>query len=294
MLKGQRSRKKTQPTTERAKKPQREKDAGAAVSKPPRTGQRVLYFDIETSPNIADVWGMWDQNIGLTQLRESSRIIGFGYKWRSGKPAKWISEYDPKTGELSQQHQMLQAAHELYDQADIVVTYNGDKFDHKRLNTAWVSAGITPPSPSKSLDLFKVVSRNFQFPSKKLAYVADRLIGDTKIQNGGHQLWRDCLDPGVDKKKRRAAWDLMARYCMQDVDLLEPLHTVLEPWLQDSQSFGLIGAPKTAPHCRKCGSSEVRKRGFAYTPTQAYQQYRCDSCGGWTRDTKAHHKLIET
>lgn len=265
--------------------------AGAEV-RAERLGDRVsevkvLYLDIETSPLIADTWGMWNVNIGLSQLRRAQRIIGFGYKWRGGKRAKWVGEYNPQTGELSEQQAVLEEAWRVFDEADVIVTYNGDGFDIKHLNTAWIEAGMEPPSPCVSIDLFKIVKKNFRFPSKKLAYVADVLIGDTKVQNGGHVLWRRCLDDGVDPEVRRKAWAMMSRYCRQDVDLLEPLHERLEAWVPASVNLSIIGGPRSEMGCPKCGGEDVEKRGFAYTATRAYQRLRCKGCGGWFKGGKA-------
>lgn len=252
---------------------------------------RVLYVDIETSPNLADVWGLWDQNVGLSQLRQSSRIIGFGAKWRGQKSVRWQGEYDPDTGDLTRQRQMLEAAHALYDEADVIVTYNGDKFDNKHFNGEWVSAGLTPPSPSLSLDLFKVVRQNFKFPSNKLQYVSERLLGVGKVKHQGHGLWRECLDDDVDPDVRRRAWSTMARYCRRDVALLEPLHDRLEPWLPKGINFALLAGPSDALGCQKCGSEDLESRGTAYTATRAYPQYRCRDCGGWTRDPRSSWSL---
>lgn len=240
-----------------------------------RVTPRILYLDIETSPNIADVWGIWQQNIGLPQLRESQRVIGFGAKWAGDRGVMWSSEYHDGRA------QMLAEVHRMLDAADVVVTYNGDKFDIKHLNAEFVVEGIPPYSPVQSIDLYKVVKKQFKWPSNKLAYVADRLIGDTKIVNGGHMLWRQCLDDDVDPVVKRKAWDLMARYCKQDVALLEPLHEKLKPWLPQSMTFSVFNG--NAMCCAKCSSVDLERRGYAYTPTRAYQQFRCRDCGGWTR-----------
>ena len=254
---------------------------------------RILYIDIETSPNIADVWGLWDQNVSLAQLRQSSRIIGFGYRWNDGKKAKWVSEYNRKTGELSENKAMLEHAYRLYEEADIVVTYNGDSFDHKHLNAAWAKIGLTPPAPSQSIDLFKAVKKNFKFPSNKLAYVADVLIGDTKVQNGGHTLWRQCLDPYVDANTRRRAWATMSRYCRQDVDLLVPLHEKLLPWLPASVNVSVMEGPQTVPVCGKCNSKNLNRGGFAYTSTRAYQRYVCKDCGAWSKGISKEWGIVK-
>lgn len=245
---------------------------------------KVLYVDIENSPNVADVWGLWDQNVGLSQLRESSRIIGVGYRWGHQKRSTFLSIYEE--GQLNDGQQMLQEMRDLYDEADIVVTYNGNSFDNKHLNAAWAVAGIDPPSPVISIDLYRVVRSNFKFPSNKLDYVASRLVGDHKVANTGHVLWRQCLDADIDPETRRKAWALMAKYCKKDVDLLVPLHAKLTPWLPESINMAVIGGPTLHNACPKCTSTDVQSRGYRYTRTRAYKQYLCKACKGWFRGTR--------
>lgn len=248
------------------------------LTKGPRKRAKVLYLDIECSPNIADVWGLRDQNVGLSQLKQASRIMGFSFRWNNKTKARWIGE------DKYSRYQIACAAHMLYDLCDIVITYNGNSYDNKVLNAEWVCLGLNPPSPYKSLDLYRVVARHFRFPSKKLQYVAQQLVGDTKVSHSGHELWNACLDPGVSVKERRAAWRLMNRYCCQDVDLLVPLHDVLKPWLPDTANIAIIEGNREG--CPKCGSTNLVKNGFHDTATRRYQRYQCRSCGGWTRSTR--------
>jgi len=248
---------------------------------------KILYVDIENSPNIADVWGLWDQNVGLKQLREASRIIGVGYRWATQKRARFVSIYEKDTGALNDGRGMLQLIRDLYDEADIVVTYNGNSFDNKHLNAAWAANDIPRPSPCISIDLYRVVRQNFKFPSNKLDYVASVLVGDHKVANTGHQLWRDCLDADVTPETRRRAWNLMARYCRKDVDLLVPLHEKLTPWLPDSVNMTVIGGSPGELACPKCASTSVKRSGWAYTRSRSYQRYCCKKCHAWFRGTKA-------
>ena len=46
---------------------------------------KILLLDIETSPNTAHVWGIWQQNISINQLLESSEILCFAAKWLGEK-----------------------------------------------------------------------------------------------------------------------------------------------------------------------------------------------------------------
>lgn len=244
------------------------------------TGPRILDIDIETSPNLAHIWSLRDLNVGLNQLLESSRMIGFGYKWRGEKTLQWCSEYHHG------RDAMVYKAHRLLDEADALVHYNGERFDVPNINAEILDAGLTPPSPFKNIDLYKVVRKNFRYPSFKLQYVASRLLGQSKVQTGGHQLWVDCLLG--DEETMRKAWARMRTYCKQDVALLEPLHDKLTPWLGNQFNVALYDPESDgALHCQKCGGTDLESRGTAYTATRAYPQFRCRGCGGWTRDGKA-------
>lgn len=241
---------------------------------------KTLYTDIETSPNLADVWKLWKENIPLDRLREAGHIMGFAYKWKDGKKAKWIGE------DTHDYVDMLQVAHDLLSEADEVVTYNGDKFDIKYLNGEFISYGFVPPAPYQSTDLYKIVKKHSYFPSKKLEFVANRLLGDAKVKHGGYQMWKDCLDWDVDPKTKAKAWKDMAKYCKKDVELLEPLHDILLPWTSNAINRMLYDCP--GEHgCPKCTSPNLEKRGFSRTQSQTYQRYQCKDCGAWSRARKA-------
>lgn len=251
------------------------------------SGPRILNIDIETAPIKAHVWGLRDQNIGLNQILENPRMMGFGAAWDGDKAVKWFSEYHHG------RDAMLHQAHRLLDEADAVVHYNGTTFDVPWINAELAVDGMAPPSPFKNIDLYKVIRKNFRFPSYKLQYVAGRLLGESKLETGGHQLWVDCLE-GDDETKKRA-WDRMARYCKQDVRLLPHLKTKLLPWLPNLlnpalfREDGVMACTKTG-----CGSTDLEKRGFSTSAQAVFQQYRCRVCGGWSKDTKALYRVHVT
>lgn len=239
---------------------------------------KVLYLDIETAPTVADVWSLRDLSVGINQIKVQPRTIAFGYKWEGQKRAKFVSEYHDG-------HQaMIEKAHELLDEADAMCGYNSQGFDAKHLNAEFVEAGLTPPSPYKHMDLYKVVRANFRWPSYKLQYVLTRLDLGSKLSHTGHSMWTDCL--GDDEERKAKAWALMSRYCRQDVDVLPALKERLTPWLGNGFSPALY-SPTGELACQKCGSSDLQSRGVAYTASRAYPQFRCNPCGGWTRDSKS-------
>src|SRR5690606_13551645 len=117
-------------------------DGGGGVAEVERARQvKILTLDIETRPNLAYIWGLWDQNAGLNQVAEFGSVISFAAKWHGKKPVEFRSDFhDGHTA-------MVQRAWELIDEADVVVGYNSKSFDMKHLKREFVLAGMTPPSP---------------------------------------------------------------------------------------------------------------------------------------------------
>lgn len=252
---------------------------------------RVLYTDIETSPIVAHIWGLRDLNVGLNQIVTDPEVIGVGYSW-DGKPARYTSTWDQEG--LGGRAFMLGFVWQLLDEADVVVHYNGDRFDVPWLYGEFAREGMTPPSPFKSIDLYKVARKNFRFPSYKLQYVSTALGLAGKHQTGGHQLWVDCIN-GDEKARAK-----MARYCKQDVNLLPQLLEKLRPWLGNQVNFALWCEQGAELACSKCeaGDQFLRPKGTAWTQNRGFPQYLCDpkrgGCGGWTRDTRSDRTLTRT
>ena len=232
---------------------------------------RVLTWDCETSPCLADVWGLWNNNVSLSQLRESTRMMSFAAKWLDEPKIYFASEFHNGPEE------MVTQLHGLIDEADAVITYNGKAFDTKHANREFLLHGLLPPSPVQHIDLYPITKKVFQFPSYKLAYVADALGVEKKMGHEGHTLWVKCMAGDV------KAWNTMRKYNKQDVVVTEAVYKALLPWITTGPSARLFDA---GADCPRCGSGELERRGFKYTQTGKYQQYRCKSCGGWSSETR--------
>lgn len=233
---------------------------------------RVLILDIETAPHTAYVWGLWDQNVGLSQLIETGRVMSVAAKWQG---EKFIYQFDEhRDGPLT----MIEETHRLVDEADAVVHYNGTKFDIPMLNKEFVKLGMSPPSGVKEIDLLKTVRSRFRFPSNKLDYVAKHLDLGSKENNEGFKLWVKCMEGDA------KAWTKMRKYNIQDVLLTEKLYDVLIPWIKGGLNHGLFSEEM---NCVKCGSFDLIKRGFATTNTGRYQRWQCSDCGGWNQEKKS-------
>lgn len=232
---------------------------------------KVLAIDIETTPNLAHVWGLWQQNVGLPQLLESTEMMCFAAKWLGDPKVRFHSTFhDGK-------EPMVRAAHTLLDEADAVLHFNGKSFDVPHLNREFVEAGIRPPSPYKQIDLMLAAKKAFRFPSNKLQYISTQLGLEGKVQHAGHALWIACMNG--DPK----AWAQMRKYNRQDVVLLEQLHEKLLPWVDNYPNVALHHDDRGA--CTRCGSHSVQRRGTVKTAVSTYPRFQCQDCGGWFRGT---------
>lgn len=236
---------------------------------------KILTIDIETSPNISYTWGLWQQNVSLSQLIQSSRVLCFAAKWHDEKKTTFYSEH-----ELGHQA-MIEAAWNLLNDADIVVSYNGPAFDIKHLQREFVQAGMTPPSPFKNVDLLRTARSQFKFPSNKLDYVGQVLGLGEKVKHAGFELWIKVM-AGDDK-----AWQEMKKYNVQDVKLTEVLFDYLGPWIKGMPHIGLWTGQRC---CSKCGGQDLRHDGFVHSGASVYARLQCQSCGAWNRATTREGK----
>lgn len=239
-------------------------DALADATRPPR----VLTLDIETSPALAYVWGLFDQNVSISQIVKPSRMLCFAGKWLGEKQPVFRSEYHDGKRE------MVAAAWELLNDADIVVGYNHVKFDIPHMNREFMLAGLVPPSPVQHVDLLQVMRRNFKMMSNKLGYVTSAVGLDTKLETGGQDLWNSVLAGDA------RAWEKFKRYNVQDVVITEQLFTLLSPWIK-SPHAGLWSGDMSA--CWSCGGVDLVPHGVTRSKTAVWPLVQCSVCGVWCK-----------
>lgn len=239
----------------------------------------IVTVDIETRPTEAYVWGLRDQNVGLSQIIRPGGLLMFAAQRHSTTRVDAWAEWNGYEA-------MVQKSWEIYDAADYVVTYNGARFDNKHLRAAWAELGLAPPSPWRDIDLFKTVGK-FQWPSRKLEFVCKQLGLDHKTDPGGFKTWDDILR-GIDERTVVAAQRRMVRYCKNDVRITTQLFYRLLPWI-DGLNLPLYEDEddEREPACNRCNSTRLHSRGFAYTTTYRYQRFQCQDCGGWLRHRRS-------
>lgn len=227
---------------------------------------KILFFDIETSPNLAYVWAKYQQDV-IAYEREW-QLLSFAWKWQG----------DSKVRVLSQRHnsedQLVRALHRLFQQADILVAHNGDEFDIKKARAKFLEHGLPPPPRTPSVDTKKVAKQNFMLNSNSLNDIGKLLKIGQKVETGGFGLWLGCMSGKL------KSWQKMEKYNKQDVILLEKVYDKLMPWVKNHPSVGLLsGGPKHS--CPNCGSESLKKKGLRANTKTLQQQWQCKDCHSW-------------
>ena len=246
------------------------------------TGPKLTYLDIECSPALDWTYGLFNQNLGIHQIVEHPRVIGFALKEDDAK-TKWYSEYHHG------RTRMLEEFWHTLDRADYVIGWNSQGFD-----TKWMHGELIidlpdwgPPSPYQNLDLMREWKGLTRTISNKLDYVSDRLLDERKIQENALTLWIAIYNAKMagDTALERRLWARMKRYCLQDVDLLPKILEHIRPWIKGLNFNNFLTDGQNIV-CAKCGSPDLQRRGEYRTAVSVFQVWRCRECKGQTRALK--------
>jgi hypothetical protein len=225
---------------------------------------RILFLDIETRPATAYVWGLFDVNVSLNQLVDPGGTICFGAKYQGERKMHFYSDWQHG-------HQgMVEAAHKLFEEADAIVTYNGDRFDLPKLMGEFLLADLAPPKPPTSIDVYKHVKK-LGLLSNKLAFVGPLLTEEGKLKHEGMELWTKVM-AGDEAAQRK-----MQRYCSQDVRLLERVYDRVRPYIHNHPKM------RHGEVCGACGSNNLQSRGWRKTKAFRTQALQCQDCGSWSQ-----------
>lgn len=186
---------------------------------------RCLLLDIETSTNLAHVWGKWEQDV--IEFERHWYMLCFSYKWMHESTTHVVALPDFKGYKKNPENdkQLLQKLHTLLNEADIVIGHNYSRFDHRKINARFLVNGLPPPSPYAIIDTLKLARAHFAFDSNKLDDLGQQLGLGRKTKTHGKATWLGAMrgDP--------KEWANMKRYSKQDTVLESKLLERLLPWI---------------------------------------------------------------
>lgn len=234
---------------------------------------KILFTDLETTPILGYVWRAYEDN--LLDIKKDFGLLCFAYSW---------NEEQVSVVSLSNhsERQMVKKLWKLFNEADVIVAQNGDRFDIKVSNALFMRYNLPPPAPYKTVDTLKLAKKYFRFTKNNLDYLGHIILGERKHETD-KSLWFKCMDG--DKK----AMKQMEDYCAQDVALLRRLYNRLKMWHTGHPNSNLYN--ETTHKCPVCGG-DTQKRGFMFTRVGKYQRHQCTSCGAWSKGVKVNKDKV--
>lgn len=236
------------------------------------TQPKVLVFDIETSPILAYVWGLFKQNVPLAAIKEDWQVLTWAAKWLGKDKVMYGSrQFHTERGVVKKLWKVL-------DEADIVIAHNANRFDVKKMNAKFLEFGLGEPSPYKVIDTLNIVKQRFALTSNKLDYIAKFLGGEGKMEHEGLQMWIDFLN-GCEKAQKK-----MLDYNIRDVYELEEVYHEIKGWNRKAPNMALY-YNDDANRCNICGNVHLVKVDgrHAYTNLSKFDLFNCPDCGGYVR-----------
>ena len=168
---------------------------------------KILMLDIETTPIPVWAWSLGKQYVQTHSMMKDSNgkiIDWYVLSWS----AKWLYDDEVLSDVLTSKEaidrndkRVLESAWKLLDEADIIIAHNGDKFDLRKIKARFLSNGIMPPMPYKTIDTLKVARKEFALTSNKQDYIT-RLLGVQKKLDTDFQLWVDCMNGDTEALKK--------------------------------------------------------------------------------------------
>ena len=239
---------------------------------------KILVADIETLPIGANVWGLFDQNVGLNQINEDWAMLSFSAKYYGSRKVHYADTRNA-VGGIRDDKDIVAQLIALLDDCDVVVGQNVKKFDLRKLRARAVIHGLKPFREPRVIDTMLMAKSIGAFTSNKLEYLSSVLTNAPKSKHNkypGFELWAGIM------RNEDGAWEEMKKYNIQDIRATEKLYLALRPWAR--------GLPNLAQfyddderRCPRCGSTNIHEHGTVHSNVSEYVQYLCSDCGGYSR-----------
>lgn len=230
----------------------------------------ILFFDIETLPIIAYTWTIWEANILTENIIKDWCVLSWAANWE-GEERIFGDVLTAQEAIDRNDERLIGGMWKLLEKADIVVSQNGRKFDHKKLNARFIHHKMTPPTPYKTIDTLAAARNVAGFTSNKLDWLAQETGIKRRKDDTNMELWRDC-DAGNKESLKR-----MLDYNLGDVEELKQLYRELRPWIPGHPDINMY-APEPEDNCPVCGG-HLTIAGRYPTNQRKYNAFRCEDCG---------------
>ena len=241
-----------------------------------KSRRKRLFFDIETSPNIVFSWRVgYKIRINHENIIKERAIINICYKWAGQKTVHSLT-WDKNQNDK----QMLKKFLKVFNEADEVISHNGNRFDIRWVRTRCIKHGIKMMPNPVSIDTLQSARLGFNFNSNSLNYIAKFLGLGEKLHHEGFNMWKNIV-----LKNDKQALVAMVRYCKQDVVLLERVWDKMNSYVKAKSS--IADTTRMCPECN--GNMKISKHRITAAGHKQVQ-LQCEDCGKYHTPARSRYE----
>ncbi len=245
----------------------------------PKDKPKVLLFDLETSHIEGKTFGVWNQNIRQQHIIKDWYLLCWAGKWL-WEDTTFSYTCTPEESLKRDDERIFAQLKTAFDDADVIMAYNGVKFDIPRANQKFAKYKMGKPTPYLKIDPIITARHHFKFLHNSMDYVAEQFGLDRKIHTS-EQLWFDCENG--DQK----ALDKMTKYCEGDINVMEDVYHKLAPYMTNHPNFSLYIKDDGVQRCPICLSENlIPEKKFYTTRLSKFPTIKCNKCGSFHRESK--------
>ncbi len=241
---------------------------------------RTLFWDLESSLLEGYFFRIWQENIPMRRIKKQSHLLSASFAYNNDAVQGYrLTPEQVKTGD---DFDVVCKVVEAINNCDLMVTFNGKRFDVKLLNTRALFWGLPPVKSPKHIDLFEQSKRVFKFPSNSMQNVSMYLGENGKLETSGSNLWERCSEWENYEECEKALIE-MVTYGNQDIEATRDLYNRFQGWMKGVPNLGVITNESTENktlRCSHCGSDDIfLMNQKTYTSVSSFDLYRCANMG---------------
>ena len=255
----------------------------------PTVNVNAVTLDVERIPGRHSTWHrgqtitgpFWDLNeikawtgkrIHADDVKEWPRTICAAWKWYDAEGVEFAAEW-----QVGGYDGFMRAVWEVFNDADLIIGHNADRFDARHLMGGWAEMGLPAPSPYKVIDTLKIARGTFAYESNTLDALNKRLGIDAKTDKYDARIARAAVNGD------REAQAVLESYNRGDIVASEALFDRLRPYAKGIPHLGMWTDDELA--CPSCGHTMTATGKTVHANVQRYEHLTCPNCGAHARGT---------
>ena len=228
---------------------------------------KIAFFDVENAPSLGWFYDKYKEN-NIVAVEQPWFMLSFS--WKRPKEKKIfchaLPDYPGYSKDKTNDKRLIQDLWALFNEHDVLVGHNIQRFDTRKANSRFLNWGLKPPSPYIILDSLKEIRKISYEDSNRLGALSVKWGFGDKLPTQGWDTWHGCING------RDADWAVMKKYNKIDTLRAEEIWSRIAPWKKNHPRMFDAGCPV-------CGSLDVHRRGQV-RQTLKYQ-FNCQPCGHW-------------